>query len=222
MAAVEFDFNIGPQNFAGPIDRRHAAAAEDGVDGLAIGDGRGGGPRIFAFFATGDLRERGRVPKNFAGLAIQRNDMAIGAIRGDARHKNAVAPNDRRGPALAGDGGFPNNVGIGGPSEWEIFRSGNSLARGAAEFGPVFRLNRGEEEEAKANKQKSIHLNPIFPISGFAMEVHHRDDFMLAIPLAKQQSVWEPSDSGPANVAFHHAEQIGVGSYSRRARFEGQ
>lgn len=125
-----------------------AARAEEGEDDAAVGDGGGGGEGVVVLAAfVGDFLAGDFLPEDFAGGAIKAEDGELqgfaGFGRGDlaggrdgGEEKDAVAPDDGRGIAFAGDGGFPLDVVGLAPGERGIGERGGAGAERAAPLGP--------------------------------------------------------------------------------------
>ena len=64
--------------------------------------------------------------------------------------EDPVAPDDRRGPAGAGDGDLPADVGVGGPFDGEFGLRCQAVAVGAAELRPVGGEKRGGRQGGSA------------------------------------------------------------------------
>src|SRR5688500_13241218 len=132
MAAVELVVGVGPEDVAVEVKRRDAAGTEEGVDGLAVGDGGGGGVGVLALLAGGLLVEDFLVPEDLPVSRARAEDVAGDAAVGGAGEEDAVVPDGGGGPAVGGDGGFPGDVFGGGPSGGEVGFGGDALAVGAA------------------------------------------------------------------------------------------
>ena len=135
---VEWMIAVGPERLPGVAQRDKAAVAEAGIDALPIGCRRGSGVGVAAFLAPRHLLEDGPVPEYPAACAVQRQHMATTAVVRGGGDENAIAPDDRGGPGLAGQGCFPANIFPGAPAEGKPGLGGGTLTGGAAEAGPVF------------------------------------------------------------------------------------
>ena len=158
-----------PEFFAGHVEGEGAGFAEEDVDVLAVGDGGVGGVTVlgdealvgvFGLFG-GDVG----LPEFLAvfeavaeEVAGELGDVAAhvgGAVAGPAGDVDFVVPDDGAGGAGAGDGGAPEDVFFGGPSEGDFGVGGGGVAIGAEEAGPVRGVGgSGEEQEGE---ERSLH-----------------------------------------------------------------
>ena len=76
--------------------------------------------KSFACACPGSPDRTRACPKNLASLRVEREDMAGAPFLGGGGQENTVFPDDRGRPALAGDGGFPQNVLRGIPYQRKI------------------------------------------------------------------------------------------------------
>jgi hypothetical protein len=110
---------------------------------------------------------RGALPKLLAATRIEAQDFervfvcsadAIGVAEGLALHlmldgrdagqhfafdirseEHAIAPNYRRGVAASGHCGFPGDIAVMIPGEWEVLQRGDAVGGRAAPSGPIVR-----------------------------------------------------------------------------------
>ena len=157
VPAVVLNLAVGPRDGAIELQRRHATVAKDDEDMLAVGGRRGRGVGVLAFLAPRYLLEHGGVPENFPALAIEAESAALrGVVRGGG-DEDAVAPDDGRGPARAGNGRLPNDVRRGAPMQRKFLLGGNPLTRRAPKARPVFGGQGGSERAQRSNEEESFH-----------------------------------------------------------------
>ena len=136
----------------GQVVRGHddvVADAEGDVDPLAVGGRRAGGVAVFLVERLQRPLHDGLLPEDLSGGAVEAQEHALlgGGQAGDGA--DAIAPDDGRGMALAGDLGLPERAGS-GPSSWgrsapcRCRRRAGRASRARTRLGPWSRRCRGD------------------------------------------------------------------------------
>src|SRR5690242_18051811 len=106
---------------------------------LAIRYGRGTGvavERVLSFQRRG---QHNALPEDFAVAAVQTKQHALALGFETGRDKDTLAPDNRRGMALAGDGSFPANALRRAPGVWDVLLRGRTVAARPTPARPVRR-----------------------------------------------------------------------------------
>ena len=145
MQAEVLDRPVGPPYLPGVVQRRETAVAEHGEHAGAVGDGRRRGVAVLRAFGGRDLAEHFPVPEEPSRSPVQAKDVAGSPLVGRRRDEDAVAVDDRRRTAFAGEGRFPGDVFGGAPPERQVGVRVQPLTGRAAEPGPIAGPQRGRE-----------------------------------------------------------------------------
>ena len=78
------------------------------------------------------------LPEELSAGAVEAEQHALALIFEAGGEEDAIAEDDGRGVAFAGDGGFPPDVFRGGPMGGDVGFAGSPVAAWAAPLGPVF------------------------------------------------------------------------------------
>ncbi len=130
--------------FAPQLLAVHVVAGDDDVgrlqerdpDALAVGGGRAAGVAVELVHLLRRRGQHGLLPERLAAAPVEAEQIALLALGNVGRHENAVAPDDRRGMAHAGDGGFPRDVLGAAPVDGSFHLVGNAVAERPAPGRP--------------------------------------------------------------------------------------
>ena len=136
----------------GGVEAGGAVAAEVEVDAAGFEEAGAGGVGVegvaegFGVFAG----EEFDLVEDFAGGALEAVGPEFAAVFGGGGEPDLVVEDEGGGPALVGDGGFPEDVFGVGPGEGEVCGFGLAVAVGAAELVPAWGgVGGGEEGEGE-------------------------------------------------------------------------
>mgnify|MGYP001334607943 CR=1 FL=1 len=157
---VEIQFSILPDNFSRGVEAYRAARPEGDVGMLAVQDRRWGGVAVLDVKWT---RIRGRqdldVEEKLAAGAVDADGVKGEPLLLRAGHPDLASRDHRRGPALAWDRGFPDDVFRFTPGERDPLRIRVPLSIRTAELRPVCQ-QAGRAEKRNQEEKAGSHDGP--------------------------------------------------------------